>query len=87
MGAGCGRSSLCQGGSTFAEVEVVAGDALEANAPNGFAAAVVAAHVFVAHILINVVGQFEEARSILWVDALLAEVEVGSAFALVPLAA
>lgn len=54
--AGSYRSSLNEKASTLANVEIVACDALETNAPDRFAATMIAAHILMAHIFVDVVN-------------------------------
>lgn len=67
---------------TLADVEVVAGHALETNTPDRFTAAVVAWHVFVPHILIYIISQLEKTTFVLSDDAASTEIVVGFAFGL-----
>lgn len=56
----------------------MAGYALETQAPDRLSSAVVARHVFVPYVLVDVVGQLEERGFVLAADALGTEVVVGS---------
>lgn len=50
------RSSLNEKVSTLANVEIVACDALETNAPDGFAATMIATHILMANVFVDVVN-------------------------------
>lgn len=56
----------------------MAGYALETQAPDRLSSAVVARHVFVPYVLVDVVGELEERGLVLAADALWTEVVVGS---------
>lgn len=54
----------------------MAGDALEADAPNRLAPAVIAGYILVSNVLVYVVGELEEGQFVLASDAACAEVVV-----------
>ncbi len=62
----------------------MAGDTLEPDAPNRLAAAVVAAHIFVSHVLVHLIHQLEEFTTLMTAHALQTEVVVGLALRLEP---